>query len=199
MHQIINSSVSVSSDDHLIRTAEKQERLWHIRYFCFIALICGTANSCRDNSALVWVIPDWFLWIGNYYISINLGFMRFSALKNFIACCWFDLRWFESVSYRHETWFQGFPILSSFRVGTGDSGQRFTKGWVYHRSSATFTAINSEHENYKAHFIVNAPNSCVANSPLVGYHSCESGAVFNIICTTDFGSAISMPSFAIPT
>ena len=29
--------------------------------------------------------------------------------------------WFESVLYHRETWFQGFSILSSFRVDTGDS------------------------------------------------------------------------------
>ena len=47
-------------------------------------------------------------------------------------------------------------------------------------------------ENYEAHSIVDASHCHVSNSPLVGCHSCERGAVFNITCTTDFGSAIGM-------
>ena len=114
MHQIINSSISVSSDDHLIRTAEKQERFYSF-------------------SISNWIVTRRI--IDNCYISANPGFTRFSALNQYkcLLLNWFDWYWRCRFGWRvgiddlkafHTTlklWFQGFSILSSLRVDTGDS------------------------------------------------------------------------------
>ena len=46
----------------------------------------------------------------------NIDSRRFSINKSSFGLIWFNSWWFESVSYHRETWFQGFSILSSFRV-----------------------------------------------------------------------------------